>query len=71
MKLDKASTSQPAEKTKRKPPSLMVENIAERSGKVIIEADGWHISTGGIEFLANHKHGTGMVSFFLTRAVER
>ena len=28
-------------------PSLKVENITERSGNVIIEADGWHISTGG------------------------
>ena len=71
LKQDKILVSQPAENTKRKRPSLKVKNIAERSGSVIIEADGWHISTGGMELLATHKHRTSVVSFFLTLPVER
>ena len=65
MKLDKTSASQPAENTKRKRPSLKVKNIAERSGKVIIEADGWHILTGVWNFLRPINTRPAWLAFFL------
>ena len=37
----------------------------------LVELEWDEHPAGSMEFLATHKHGTGMVSFFLTLSIER